>query len=99
MKGVHAIITWKDVPLLEYGHLSALGIPADEPLLAKDDVRYKGQPIAVVAAEDEATAQAAVEAIGLELEEKPALFDVRKAFDADAPEGAPLGQLVPALRR
>ena len=67
MKGVHAIITWKDVPLLEYGHLSALGIPADEPLLAKDDVRYKGQPIAVVAAEDEETAQAAVEAIGLDL--------------------------------
>ncbi len=86
MKGVHAVITWKDVPLLEYGHLSALGIPADEPLLAKDDVRYKGQPIAVVAAEDEETAQAAVEAIGLELKEKPALYDVRKAFDADAPK-------------
>ena len=86
MKGVHAVITWKDVPLLEYGHLSALGIPADEPLLAKDDVRYKGQPIAVVAAEDEATAQAAVEAIVLDLEEKPALFDVRTAFDEDAPK-------------
>jgi len=50
MPGVHAVITWKDVPLLEYGHLSALGIPADEPLLAKDDVRYLGQPIALVAA-------------------------------------------------
>ena len=68
MTGVHAVITWKDVPLLEYGHLSALGIPADEPLLAKDDVRYKGQPIAVVAAEDEETAQAAVEAIELDFE-------------------------------
>jgi len=52
MPGVRAVITWEDVPLLEYGHLSALGIPADEPLLAKDDVRYKGQPIALVAAED-----------------------------------------------
>ncbi len=84
MKGVHAAITWEDVPLLEYGHLSALGIPADEPLLAKDEVRYKGQPIAIVAAEDEETAMAAVEAISLDLNEKPALFDVRKAFDADA---------------
>ena len=46
MPGVHAVITWQDVPLLDYGHLSGLGIPADEPLLAKDDVRYKGQPIA-----------------------------------------------------
>jgi CO/xanthine dehydrogenase Mo-binding subunit len=86
MKGVGAVITWKDVPLLEYGHLSALGIPADEPLLAKDEVRYKGQPIAVVAAEDEETALAAVDAIRLDLEEKPPLFDVRKAFDGDAPK-------------
>ena len=40
MKGVKAVVTWKDVPLLEYGHLSGLGVPADEPLLAKDEVRY-----------------------------------------------------------
>ncbi len=85
MPGVKAVITWKDVPLLEYGHLSALGIPADEPLLAKDEVRYKGQPIAVVAAEDEDTAMAAVAAIELTLEELPPLFDVRRAFEPDAP--------------
>jgi CO/xanthine dehydrogenase Mo-binding subunit len=85
MPGVKAVITWKDVPLLEYGHLSGLGIPADEPLLAKDNVRYLGQPIALVAAEDEDTAQAAVDAIEIEFEEWPALWDVRKAFDADAP--------------
>ena len=85
MKGVH-VITWEDVPLLEYGHLSALGIPADEPLLAKDEVRYKGQPIAIVAAPDEEAAMAAVEAITADFEERPALFDVRKAFDADAPQ-------------
>ena len=72
MPGVHAVVTWKDVPLLEYGHLSALGIPADEPLLAKDEVRYKGQPIAIVAAEDEETASAAVDAIDLDLEERDA---------------------------
>ena len=34
MPGVHAVITHADVPLNEYGHLSGLGIPADEPLLA-----------------------------------------------------------------
>ncbi len=85
MKGVH-VITWEDVPLLEYGHLSALGIPADEPLLAKDEVRYLGQPIAIVAAPSEEEAQAAVDAITADFDERPALFDVRKAFDADAPE-------------
>lgn len=86
MAGVHAVVTWQDVPLLEYGHLSALGIPADEPLLAKDEVRYKGQPIAVVAAETEDAAFAAVDAIEISYEERPALFDVRTAFDADVPK-------------
>lgn len=41
MKGVQAIVTHADVPTLVYGHLSALGIPGDEPLLARDEVRYK----------------------------------------------------------
>jgi CO/xanthine dehydrogenase Mo-binding subunit len=84
--GVHAVVTWEDGPHLVYGHLEALGIPADEPLLAKDEVRYKGQPIALVAAEDEDVAAEAVSRIDVELEERPALTDVRSAFDADAPE-------------
>ena len=86
MPGVHAVVTHADVPLLEYGHLSGLGIPADEPLLAKDEVRYKGQPIAVVAAEDEDTAVAGVNAIRLDFEERTPLLDVRRAFDDDAPK-------------
>ena len=85
LKGVHAVATAADVPLLVYGHLSALGIPGDEPLLAGGKVRYKGQPIALVAAESEELAMAAVDAIRIEYEERPALFDVRKAFDPDAP--------------
>jgi CO/xanthine dehydrogenase Mo-binding subunit len=85
MPGVHAVVTYADVPLLEYGHLSALGIPADEPLLAKDEVRYKGQPIALVAAEDEETALAAIDAITVDFEERTPLLDVRRAFDEDAP--------------
>jgi len=85
MPGVSAVITWEDVPHLVYGPLEALGIPADEPLLAKDEVRYKGQPIALVAARDEATAAEAVSRIEIEFDERPALFDVRQAFDADCP--------------
>jgi CO/xanthine dehydrogenase Mo-binding subunit len=54
--GVRAVITHEDVPRNVYGHLEALGVPADEPLLAEGEVCYRGQPIAVVAAEDEATA-------------------------------------------
>jgi CO/xanthine dehydrogenase Mo-binding subunit len=86
IKGVQAVVTWEDVPRLVYGHLEALGIPGDEPLFAKDEVRYKGQPIVMVAAEDEETAQEAVEAIDVDFDERPALFDVRKAADPDAPQ-------------
>jgi CO/xanthine dehydrogenase Mo-binding subunit len=82
--GVHAVITHKDVPRNVYGHLEGLGVPADEPLLAEDDVRYKGQPVAVVAAEDEATALEAVDLIEIEFEEREPLLDIRKAFDPDS---------------
>src|SRR5919109_4032300 len=81
--GVHAVITHRDVPKNVYGHLEALGVPADEPLLAEDDVRYRGQPIAAVAAESEAIALAAVQAIEVEFEEREPVLDMRKAFDAD----------------
>lgn len=95
MPGVHAVVTWEDVPLLEYGHLSALGIPADEPLLAKDEVRYLGQPIALVAADTEDLAAEAVAVIDVRFEERPALLDVRKAFDEDAPKIHPWGNWYP----
>jgi CO/xanthine dehydrogenase Mo-binding subunit len=95
LPGVHGVITHEDVPRNVYGHLEALGIPADEPLLAVDEVRYKGQPIAVVAAESEEIAQEAVEAIELELAERPALLDIRKAFDPDAPQIHPWGNWFP----
>ena len=84
LPGVRAVVTRADVPLNVYGHLEALGIPADEPLLAEDDVRYRGQPIAAVAAEDEETAREAIAAIEIEYEERPAFFDIRKALDPDA---------------
>jgi CO/xanthine dehydrogenase Mo-binding subunit len=95
LPGVRAVVTHKDVPKNVYGHLEALGIPADEPLLAMDDVRYRGQPIAVVAAEDLDTAREAVEAIEIEYEELPAMFDIRNALDPDAPQIHQWGAVYP----
>jgi CO/xanthine dehydrogenase Mo-binding subunit len=95
IEGVHAVVTAADVPKNVYGHLEALGVPADEPLLADGEVRYRGQPIAAVAAASEALAQAAVEAIDVTFEERPALFDIRKAFDDDAPEIHQWGPVYP----
>src|SRR2546428_5777931 len=42
LPGVHAVVTQADVPKHVYGHLNPLGRPADAPLRAIDDVRYKG---------------------------------------------------------
>ena len=71
-------------PATLYGHQEVWGIPPDEPLLAKHEVRYVGQLIAVVAAETEAQAVAAVQAIEVDFEERAPFFDVRKAWDPDA---------------
>jgi CO/xanthine dehydrogenase Mo-binding subunit len=95
LAGVHAIITCADVPKNVYGHLEGLGVPADEPLLADGEVRYRGQPIAVVAAETEAIALEAVEAIEVEFDEREPLFDVRKALDPDAPKIHQWGNVYP----
>jgi CO/xanthine dehydrogenase Mo-binding subunit len=81
LPGVHAIVTAKDVPHNVYGHFEGRGVPADEPLLAEVDVRWKGQPIAAVAAESEEAAQAAVEAIEIEFEEREPILDIRTAAD------------------
>ncbi|MBZ9771638.1 xanthine dehydrogenase family protein molybdopterin-binding subunit [Mesorhizobium sp. CO1-1-8] len=60
--GVRAVATGADAPGL-YG----IGI-ADHPLLAIDTIRYHGEPIAVVAAETEKQARAALAVIVLEVE-------------------------------
>ena len=95
MNGVYAVITHRDVPKNVYGHLEGLGVPADEPLLAEDDVRYKGQPIAVVAAESEQAARAAVAAIEIEFDEREPLFDMRLALDPEAAKIHQWGNVYP----
>src|SRR3954468_10290637 len=85
LPGVRAVVTHADVPHNVYGHLEALGVPADEPLLAVDEVRYRGQPVAVVAADTVEAALEAVSLIEVDYEEREPLFDMRRAFDPDAP--------------
>jgi CO/xanthine dehydrogenase Mo-binding subunit len=95
MRGVHAVITHKDVPKNVYGHLEALGVPADEPLLAEDDVRWKGQVVAAVAAESEELAMAAAEAVEVVYEEREPVFDIRIASDPEAPKFHQWGSTYP----
>jgi len=64
-------------------------------LLAQDDVRYRGQPIAAVAAEDHETALEALDMIEIEYDERQALFDIRKGLDPDAPKIHQWGNVYP----
>jgi len=83
MEGVHAVVTGQDV-------LSVMPIPYfgpafhDQPVLALDKVRYMGEPVAVVLAEDPYVAEAAVQLISAEYEELPAVYDEVEAMDSEA---------------
>jgi len=83
--GVRGVITAADVPRLIVGQLEAQGIAADEPLLAQDEVRFRGQPIVAVAAESEDAARDALERISIEYEVREPFLDMRLALDPDQP--------------
>lgn len=80
MAGVQAVVTGEDVPDTRYG----AGID-DEPILPTEKVRFIGEPVVAVAAESEELAQTAVDAIDVEYEELPAVFDMKEALDEDPP--------------
>jgi CO/xanthine dehydrogenase Mo-binding subunit len=78
--GVHAVITGADVQ----GGLWGRAVK-DIPVLARDRVRFFGERVAAVAAEDEDIAQRALALIEVEYEELPAVFDAEEALKDDAP--------------
>jgi xanthine dehydrogenase D subunit len=80
MPGVKAVVTQDDVPGRPvFGVLSA-----DQPVLADDMVRFWGEPIAAVAADDPKTAERAAAAIIVELEEREPLVDPEEADGLDS---------------
>jgi aerobic carbon-monoxide dehydrogenase large subunit len=78
--GVRAVITAAEigasVPVipLRLANLPEFA-PYLQPVIAKDKVRYVGEPVAVVVAESQALAEDALEAIEMEIERLPALPD------------------------
>ena len=73
--GVLRILTWKDIP----GENQIGGIILDEPLFAESEVHFMGMPIALILAESEAFASAAVKKIKVEIEPLPVITDPREA--------------------
>ncbi len=82
--GVVAVITGKDLQGLGLAWMPTLSADV-QAVLATDKVRFHGQEIAFVVAEDRYAARDALELVEVEYDILPPLTDVRKAMDPDAP--------------
>jgi len=80
LKRVLAVLTGEELPPLRVG-LSL----QDIPILAQGKVRFAGEKVAAVAAEDLDAAEEALSLIEVDYEELPSVFDPRKAMKSDAP--------------
>ena len=86
MPGVVAVVTGEDVRALSDPFLVALRQPLHQWSLAVERVRYAGEAVALVVAEDRYLAEDAVEAVRVEYRELPVVVD----SEAAAAEGATL---------
>jgi 4-hydroxybenzoyl-CoA reductase subunit alpha len=80
LPGVKAIVTGADCDKT----FGVLPIARSEHPLARDKVRYKGEPVAAVAAVDDATARQAIELIRMKVRELPAYYTAAAARARDA---------------
>jgi xanthine dehydrogenase D subunit len=95
--GVYAVLTHDDVPGAKtYG----LEYP-DQPVLAISEVRYQGEPVAVVAADHPETARRAAARVAVDYEPLPPVVDASQALLPETPavhEGGNLLRHVPIRR-
>lgn len=80
LPGVKAIVTGADCDKA----FGVLPIARSEHVLARDTVRYRGEPVAAVAAVDDVTAQAALLLIRLKVRALPAYYSIQAATAPDA---------------
>ncbi len=79
LHGVTAVVTGNDISTL-YGT-----VVRDRPVLARDVVRFVGEPVAAVAAVSKAVAREAARLIKVEYEPMNAVLSVEEAIAPDAP--------------
>ncbi len=92
VEGVISVLTSKDIP----GSKIVGDIIQDRPVLAIDKVRFIGEPIAVIVAQDLDSAERARNAIQIEYEPLQPLFDPMEALQENAPPIHPNGNLCSA---
>jgi xanthine dehydrogenase large subunit len=79
LPGIAGLYTHADLSHNRFGPIAK-----DEPLLAEDEVFYRGQLIVVIAAESQAAAKAAKQAIRVEYEELPPILTIEEAIAANS---------------
>jgi xanthine dehydrogenase molybdenum-binding subunit len=89
LPGVRAVITFEEAR--PYGVYNCSGTPPSsliikDEYIISDKVRYFGDKIAAVAAEDKKTLKKALSLIEVDLEELPAVFDIEGALAKNAPQ-------------
>jgi CO/xanthine dehydrogenase Mo-binding subunit len=91
--GVVRVVTHKDVPANWYTILRLIGVgPNDEPVLPEDRVLFMGEQVAAVLADTPQAAAEAASKVRVAYEPLPAVFDVEKALEPDAPIIKPHGK-------
>ncbi|MFP4484369.1 MAG: xanthine dehydrogenase family protein molybdopterin-binding subunit [Spirochaetaceae bacterium] len=79
MVGVHGVFTGEDLPYLIGLYLG------DKPALARDRVRFFGEPVVAVVAESEKVALQAAARVKIDYEDLPAVTSPREGLRKDAP--------------
>lgn len=92
--GVRCVLTHEDVP----GHKTYGLEVADQPVLAMGEVRYQGEAVAVVAADDPETARRAVAAVRVQYQPLVPVVDPVLAMRPDSDRVHPGGNVVRHLR-
>ncbi len=90
LPGVYAVLTAEDVPGEKLYGLEH----KDQPALASEQVRYAGEPIAIVAADHPETARRAIARIVVDYEVQEPVTDAEAALSPDSPRVHPDGNLV-----
>jgi carbon-monoxide dehydrogenase large subunit len=84
LEGVHAVVTGADLDAQGLAWMPTLAGDT-QAVLATDKVRFQGQEVAFVVADDKYVAQDALELIDVDYEPLGAIVDSRKSLDEDAP--------------
>jgi len=84
-RGVWAVMTGEDVRKLSDPFLIALKAPIHQWSLAVEAVRYVGEPVALVVADDRYIAEDAAELVNVAYETLPAIIDPQAAREKNAP--------------